>query len=51
MHIFNSIDKKCGANWWKRHWKFVYEYGVGEKKYLKIQKYDEFFFPCIFTWE
>jgi hypothetical protein len=40
MHIFNSIDKKWGANWWKRYLKFVHEYGVGKEK-LKIHKYDK----------
>jgi hypothetical protein len=37
MHIFNSIDKKWGANWWKRYWKFVHEYGVGKKKLRDTQ--------------
>ncbi len=32
----NLIENKLGANWERRYWKYVHEYGVGKKKLLKI---------------
>ncbi len=45
----NSIEEKWDAKWWKRYWKFTYEYGVGN--FLLQKQIQKDTIPCLFTWK